>query len=133
MSWQIGDKVTLISRTSGFPAGHEFTVKAIREGSLYPICCESGVGNLLNVREWEIQGLPVPVLPSNDLVNHPDHYTSGGIETIDFIEAKGLGYNLGNAVKYISRSGKKSTSDEVIDLKKAIFYLAREVKRLESE
>ena len=62
---------------------------------------------------------------SKDMVNSPDHYTAGGIETIDFIEAKGLGYNLGNAVKYISRSPYKGKFLE--DLKKAVWYLQREI------
>jgi hypothetical protein len=61
-----------------------------------------------------------------DMINHPDHYTTGGIETIDFIEAKGLGYNLGNAVKYISRAEYKGNVLE--DLKKARFYLDREIE-----
>jgi hypothetical protein len=60
-----------------------------------------------------------------DVVNSPAHYKVGGIETIDFIEAKGLGYNLGNAVKYISRAGYKL--DRLEDLKKAQWYLAREI------
>ena len=58
---------------------------------------------------------------------NPDHYKIGGIETIDFIEAKKLNYNLGNAVKYISRAGKKDGSDYITDLEKAIWYLQREV------
>lgn len=62
---------------------------------------------------------------SKDMVNSPDHYTAGGIETIDFIEAKGLGYNLGNAVKYISRAPYKGKFLE--DLKKAVWYLQREI------
>jgi len=61
-----------------------------------------------------------------DMINHPPHYTSGGIETIDFIEAKNLGYNLGNAIKYIARSGKKG--DALQDLQKAIWYLNREIR-----
>lgn len=61
-----------------------------------------------------------------DEVNQPAHYTSGGIETIDFIEAKQLGYNLGNVVKYISRAGKKG--NRLQDLQKAQWYLAREIK-----
>jgi hypothetical protein len=61
-----------------------------------------------------------------DSVNNPAHYTDGGIETIDFIEAKKLNYHLGNAVKYISRAGKKS--NKVEDLKKAIWYIEREIK-----
>lgn len=61
-----------------------------------------------------------------DNVTNPAHYTDGGIETIDFIEAKKLSYQLGNAVKYISRAGKKS--NKVEDLKKAIWYIEREIK-----
>jgi DNA topoisomerase IA len=51
------------------------------------------------------------------MVNSPAHYTVGGIETIDFIEAKDLSYHLGNAVKYISRAPHKGRQIE--DLKKA--------------
>lgn len=69
--------------------------------------------------------------PAPDPVNHPAHYTDGGIETIDFIEAKKLCYHLGNAVKYISRAGKKV--DEVEDLRKAIWYLERRIKVLEDK
>ena len=65
-----------------------------------------------------------------DVVNKPSHYTDGGIETIDFIEAKGLDFNLGNAVKYISRAGKKDPSKKVEDLEKARWYLNREIARL---
>ena len=61
-----------------------------------------------------------------DLVNHPPHYKAGGIEVIDFIEAKDLNYRLGNVVKYVSRAGKKN-SDPVQDLEKAAWYLKREI------
>jgi len=61
-----------------------------------------------------------------DLVNHPPHYRDGGIEVIDFIEAKDLNFRLGNAIKYISRAGKKN-SDPVQDLEKAVWYLQREI------
>lgn len=61
-----------------------------------------------------------------DLVNHPPHYKSGGIETIDFIEAKDLNYRLGNVIKYVSRAGKKA-SDPIEDLEKAAWYLQREI------
>ena len=64
-----------------------------------------------------------------DMVNHPPHYTAGGIETIDFIEAKKLGYNLGNVVKYITRSDLKG--DRLENLKKAQWYLNREIKNEE--
>lgn len=62
-----------------------------------------------------------------DVVNHPDHYKVGGIETIDFIEAKNLNYHLGNVVKYITRADHKGKRLE--DLKKAKWYLDREIER----
>lgn len=70
---------------------------------------------------------------NNDAVNHPSHYTDGGIETIDFIEAKKLPYHLGNAVKYISRAGKKDQNKTVEDLQKAVWYIERYIKVLEGE
>ena len=66
-----------------------------------------------------------------DVVNHPVHYTDGGIETIDFIEAKKLPYHLGNAVKYISRAGKKDKEKTVEDLQKASWYISRYISLLE--
>ncbi len=65
---------------------------------------------------------------ASDLVNHPPHYTDGGIDTLKFIEAKDLNYRLGNVVKYISRTGKKVDSDPIQDLEKARFYLDREIE-----
>ena len=65
-----------------------------------------------------------------DNVNHPAHYTDGKIEVIDFIEDKQLNFNRGNAIKYISRAGKKDKSKEVEDLQKAVFYINREIKRI---
>ncbi len=61
-----------------------------------------------------------------DTVSYPAHYTTGGVETLDFIEAKDLNYRLGNVVKYVARAGKKHT-DPIEDLKKARFYLDREI------
>jgi hypothetical protein len=72
---------------------------------------------------------PPPAPPARDPINHPTHYTRGGIETIDAIEAWGLGFHLGNAVKYISRAGHKG--DALEDLKKARWYLDREISRRE--
>jgi hypothetical protein len=63
-----------------------------------------------------------------DMVNHPPHYKAGGIETIDFIEAKNLGYNLGNVVKYVSRADLKGNKLE--DLQKAKWYLDRAISNL---
>lgn len=69
----------------------------------------------------------------SDAVNHPSHYTDGGIETIDFIEAKKLPYHLGNAIKYISRAGKKDENKTIEDLQKAVWYIERYIKVLEGE
>jgi len=81
------------------------------------------------VPKFEADGQYIGMLAGkNDPVNSPSHYTSGGIETIDFIEAKKLNYNLGNTVKYITRAGKKDNT--IQDLEKAAWYLAREIKTL---
>ena len=70
--------------------------------------------------------------PKSDPVNHPAHYKIGGIETIDFIEAKGLGYHIGNVVKYITRAGHKGTTNGLEDLKKARWYLDRAIEKNEN-
>jgi hypothetical protein len=75
-------------------------------------------GNMYKVMDFSPQ----------DVVNSPSHYKVGGIETIDFIEAKNLGYHLGNAIKYISRADHKGA--RIQDLEKAKWYLDREIKRL---
>lgn len=67
-------------------------------------------------------------------IDHPPHY--GGAENIyeaiKVIEAWGLGFCLGNVVKYISRAGKKPTEATLKDLKKASWYLNREIKNMEN-
>lgn len=65
----------------------------------------------------------------SDMVNHPVHYTShpSGIETIQITEH--MNFCLGNAIKYIMRSELKGKQLE--DLKKAVWYIEREIKRLE--
>ena len=65
----------------------------------------------------------------SDAVNHPSHYNTGSIEVIDAIEDWGLGFALGNAAKYIARAAHKGKMIE--DLKKARWYLDREIQRLE--
>lgn len=71
---------------------------------------------------------------STDQINHPDHYTVGGIETLAILKAKltregYLGFIKGNIIKYITRSGHKGK--ELEDLKKAQFYLNALIKELE--
>lgn len=57
-------------------------------------------------------------------VNHPLHYISNGVEVIDVIERWGLGFELGNALKYICRAGRKEQS-ALEDLEKAVWYAER--------
>ena len=65
----------------------------------------------------------------HDPINHPAHYQSPtGLESIQVIEAFGLGFHLGNVVKYILRHDKKA--NPLQDLRKARWYLDREIKRL---
>lgn len=63
-----------------------------------------------------------------DDVHHPAHYNQGKIEVWDFIYDQGLGYALGNAVKYEVRAGKKAGNSKVKDLRKAIAFLEREIR-----
>ena len=65
-------------------------------------------------------------------INHPDYYNQG-IEAIDFIESHNLNFSLGNAVKYIVRSGLKDGEPTQEALRKAIWYLEREIERLNDE
>lgn len=65
----------------------------------------------------------------HDPVNHPAHYTAyQGLEVIDLTEQ--LNFNRGNAVKYICRAGLKDKASEVEDLKKAAWYINREIQRI---
>lgn len=66
----------------------------------------------------------------DDPVNHPKHYTShpSGIECIQITEH--YNFNVGNAIKYCWRNGLKDGNSDVQDLKKAVWYLSREIERL---
>ena len=66
-------------------------------------------------------------------VNHPDHYQADGMEAIDVIEAYDLNFSLGSAIKYILRAGKKPGEDSQEDLKKAVWYIQREIEHTETK
>lgn len=74
---------------------------------------------------------------NKEQVDHPSHYggADNPYEAIKVIEAWGLGFNLGNTVKYISRWGKKQNkeNDLVQDLEKARWYLDREIQNLKNK
>ena len=66
-----------------------------------------------------------------DMINHPSHYTSdpSGIECIEITRHRN--FNIGNAMKYLWRNGLKDSDAQIQDLKKAIWYIEDEIKRLE--
>lgn len=66
---------------------------------------------------------------TDDPINHPAHYTFSKLEVIDAIEAWGLGFHDGNVVKYVARAKHKGR--ELEDLKKARWYLDRQIANLE--
>jgi hypothetical protein len=75
----------------------------------------------------EVMAKPKKSKPKADMVNHPPHYTShpSGVECIQITEH--MGFNLGNALKYIWRADLKGSAVE--DLEKAIFYINRELEK----
>jgi hypothetical protein len=71
---------------------------------------------------------------TTDKINHPSHYhAAGGHEAIDVIESWGLGFCLGNAVKYICRAGLKPGVNVLEDLRKAVWYIERYINTEEKK
>lgn len=72
---------------------------------------------------------------ATEAINHPSHYNTGKIEVINYIESLGLGvgFNLGNAIKYLSRAGHKIKNSEKQDVEKALWYIERQRKSWEKE
>ena len=103
-------------------------IKSFEDGTLIPsMQVLKRISEALNIdyKELDIKE------DKKEMINHPSHYNMGKYEAIDVIEDWNLGFNLGNTVKYISRAGHK---DNILqDLKKALWYLDREIKRIEKE
>lgn len=70
---------------------------------------------------------------TNDPVNHPTHYTNhpSGIECIQVTEH--FNFCIGNAIKYLWRNGLKDGNSNVQDLKKAVWYINREIQTLDTQ
>ena len=92
-----------------------------------------GYGDIVSTEE--LQKPKAKTKKNDESVNHPSHYNTGSIEVIDFIEDLGLdiGFCLGNAIKYISRAGKKDKEKTVEDIKKAQWYLSRWLDAMRKE
>ena len=69
-------------------------------------------------------------IEEKEMVDHPSHYNQG-IETIEYIESWSMNFNTGNVIKYVTRAGYKDNQLE--DLKKAMWYLQREIDRIENK
>ena len=65
-----------------------------------------------------------------EMIDHPSHYNMG-IEAIDYIESHSMNFNIGNVIKYVTRA--KHKNNELEDLKKALWYLQREIANLENK
>ena len=69
-------------------------------------------------------------IEEKEMVDHPSHYNQG-IETIEYIESWSMNFNIGNVIKYVTRAGYKN--DKLEDLKKARWYLDREIVKEENK
>lgn len=112
-------------------SGQSITAHIDQVTNLTPEQTERLAYNLSQGRT-RMQSVVTMVEPKADNVNHPAHYKVGGIETIDYIEAKLTpeefrGYLKGSVLKYLSRAGSKDNYEE--DVLKARWYLNREIAK----
>ena len=80
--------------------------------------------------DFSKENTEVALKKTEESVNHPKHYNHGKIEVIEVIEDWDLDFLLGNVIKYVGRSGKKTKSSELEDLSKARWYLDRKISSL---
>ena len=126
MKYKVGDKV-VVKKNEWVEEG---TVEIVQvdEKDVRQTYKVNGISlETRNLEELWIENERIIGLANNEeMVNHPKHYQGNGLEAIDVIEAFNLNFNLGNAVKYILRCGKKD--NDLQELNKAIWYLERELK-----
>ncbi|MGW0575798.1 DUF3310 domain-containing protein [Streptomyces sp. NPDC002920] len=132
MTYTAGDKVLI---RAGEHRGKRGRVASVNSGGVSPVYVKV-YGSVIRYAwyrddEIEAESPRVPATSTGDSVNHPGHYTwlPNGLEVIDFTEH--MNFNRGNAVKYLARAGRKSKATELEDLKKARWYIQREITRLE--
>ena len=104
----------------------------------YDFLFDMGYESKLPLTVAQKSNVKVPKVETKEVVvkepvNHPDYYTTGGLEAIDVIHSWNLGFDLGNAVKYISRAGKKNPDKYLEDLEKARWYISSEIERYKKE
>lgn len=129
---KVGDKLDVkdkcrLKSVIDCPSPH--TVKRIESGGEFT--CNSGVYHIEEYWEFTSPGeVAEEVEPPADTVNHPTHYNShpSGVECITVVEH--MTFNVGNAIKYLWRAGLKDENPSVQDLKKAQWYISREIEKL---
>lgn len=130
-------KDLLIGRELAFKKGDSYVVDFLNS-KIYgrnntPYSIGEVVANLGTLNSFDDYFEYIYEEKTNDSVNHPNHYTwlkdKCGIEVIDI--TRHLDFDLGNALKYILRAGKKE--DAIQDLEKAIWYIQDKIKMLEND
>lgn len=115
-----------VEGTNGFPFSLEFSTQVDDVGHPYFERVVTAQERSRAVDQYDTQVIRIP--HASDPVNHPSHYSKvPGVEAIDV--TRHFNFNRGNAIKYVWRAGAKG--DEVEDLKKAVWYLTDEIKRLQ--
>ncbi|MEU5577802.1 DUF3310 domain-containing protein [Streptomyces huasconensis] len=132
MSYVVGDAVVI---QAGQFAGKRGRVVSVNTGGVYPnyVKVYGTVVRYVWYRDNDVRPAPEEAsVKPDDSVTHPSHYTwlPNGVEVIDITEH--MNFNRGNAVKYMARAGRKSRTTELEDLKKARWYLDREIHRMEN-
>jgi hypothetical protein len=134
VSFELGQIIT-VSRPSTIYTqqfkGERAVITNIHEGDDFPYEVTFASGLPLAFAGDELSSLGGDEKP-DDAVNHPSHYTwlPNGVEVIDITEH--FNFTLGNALKYIMRAGHKH-DEPLTDLRKAAWYINREIERLEAE
>lgn len=147
MTYKVGDEVVITAPSTPYVQqfkGERGTITNVVEDDPYAYevwfnnrslgfsASELTPAGPLDVVDEAVKTLWAKVLePVEDEVNHPPHYTwlPNGVEVIDITEL--LNFNVGNVVKYALRAGHK-TEDATTDLRKAAWYINREIERLEA-
>ena len=140
MSLKVGDKVRIKNNVGECTFGCNISMEKYvgKTATITDIYCGDNIKLDIDGRFWVWSENVLELIENkeeivNDVVNHPSHYTDGKIEVMDFIEDKQLNFARGNVIKYVARAGKKDKNKELEDLRKAMWYLNREIERLEKE
>lgn len=123
--FHVGDRVR-VSAEGDFFEGYVGEVVFARPDGTYVVRLDGGE---FSFGEEELR--PADIKPQDDVVDHPAHYTQyKGFEVIDITE--NFNFNRGCVLKYVMRAGLKDPAKEIEDLKKAAWYIDREINRLQN-